>query len=177
MKIISFIILPCLFLSLVNCRLIIGEDDKLHLKWQDYDGSELRVDGYYYTESRNSQGKIYPRYFFYRDGVIRYVGATTDLGVANWGNGNYKNVWGVFVIEGDNIQFEQWVSNSLGALLTYTSSGKIIDDETFVITETFRIVDGKKTNIKIVNEVYHFKSFTPKPTNVNSYIHRYNFSR
>lgn len=163
-------IIPSVLLSLVSCRFLIGEDDQLHFKRQPYEGSALRMDGFYYTKVDSYQGTHYHRYFLYQNGIIRDAGGTKDLKSTLWLSGNSKINWGIFLIDNNNILFERWYPSSGGPIKAYVRAGNIIDDKTFVITESYRLVDGKKTNYDRENEVYHFKEFSPKPSSANPYI-------
>ncbi len=154
--------------NLLNCGK--EKDDKLNLVQQDFNGDQLRLDGYYYTEKENFEGIIYSRYTFYKNGIVRYLGSINDLELLNFVNGNSKTVWGIFNIENNNIQFERWYPSSGGPLEAYVRAGKILNDSTFHITETYRLLNGEKTEYRLKNEIYHFKQFSPKPDSTNSYI-------
>jgi hypothetical protein len=49
-------------------------------------------------------------------------------------------------------------------------AGQILNDTTFVIAESYRMNEGKKTEVKERNETYHFKQFNPKPDSTNRFI-------
>ena len=64
--------LVVLFSAITMCGLICtGEDDELTLEPRPYDGSDLRIDGYYY---RFFDAGLIQVYFFYRNGVILHGG-------------------------------------------------------------------------------------------------------
>ena len=63
----KIILLFFLSLFFINCSK--EKDDKLNLVQQDFNGNQLRLDGYYFTEKENSEGKIYIRYAFYKNGI------------------------------------------------------------------------------------------------------------
>jgi len=48
--------------------------------------------------------------------------------------------------------------------------GDIINDTTFVISVSYRMKKGKKTEVKARNETYHFKQFSPQPDSTNNFI-------
>ncbi|MBW7845753.1 MAG: hypothetical protein H3C45_08955, partial [Bacteroidia bacterium] len=81
----------------------------------------------------------------------------------------YKSNWGVFKIEGNFIQFERWYPSD-PPLKAYVRAGTIINDTTFLITESYRMQDGKKTEVKTRNETYYFKQFSPKPDSTNTFV-------
>jgi len=167
MKMKTLIILAMLF-NLLNCGK--DRDDKLNFLQQDFNGNQLRLDGYYYTEMENSEGIIYSRYAFYKNGIVRDLGSTKNLNQVNFLNGNYKFDWGLFIIENEHIKFERWYSNSTGPYLAYVRAGKILNDTTFHITETYRLLNEEKTEFRLIDEIYHFKQFSPKPDSTNNFI-------
>ena len=79
-----------------------------------------------------------------------------------------KHDWGTFQINKDSIVFERWYPAEVSK--SYYRSGKILNDTTFVITESYRLRNGKKKEWREKNEVYHFKAFSPKPDSTNRFI-------
>lgn len=59
---------------------------------------------------------------------------------------------------------------SVPILEAYVRAGKILNDTTFHITESYRMVDGVKTNIKQRDEMYYFREFDLKPDSLNNFI-------
>ena len=153
-------------------------DDKLSLERVDYSGNELRIDGYYYKNDPESpQISIL---FLYSNGIILYGGAfgidETIKQEEKYMNGyhsthaaKYKYYWGVFQINGSQIKYEKWVPVQ-GPLIAVTYEGVILNDTTFVITETYEMQNGQKKAPKEVYWEYHFKQFNPKPDNKNRFI-------
>ena len=82
---------------------------------------------------------------------------------------NIKFFWGVFNIKNNQILYERWCPSE-PPYRTYVREGNIINDTTFVITKLYRMVNGKKTEESELNEVYHFKQFSPKPDSTNKFI-------
>ena len=161
------IILAMLF-NLLNCGK--EKDDKLNLVQQDFNGNLLRLDGFYYKEFENTNGGIsFDRFALYQNGIIRYLGAASLLSNDNFHNGNHKGHWGLFEIENDNIKFEKWASAG-GPFKAYISAGKILNDTTFIIKESYRLFNGNKTEFFALNDIYHFKQFSPKPDSTNNFI-------
>ena len=167
MKMKIVIILAMLF-NLLNCGK--DRDDKLNLIQQDFNGNQLRLDGYYFTQIESYNGFIYPRYTLYQNGIIRFLGGPNTLDNIIFSSANYKTNWGIFNIENDNIQFERWYPSSGGPLEAYVRVGKILNDTTFHITETYRLLNGEKTQYRLKDEIYHFKQFSPKPDSTNNFI-------
>jgi hypothetical protein len=150
-------------------------DDELYNKRREYVGDQLRLDGYYYRV--NYENKIFDGYFFYRNGIIITLGGVRNNLeefdeylkniIDNQYHSSQKSNWGVFVVENDNIAFERWYG---GPLKAYIRAGKILSDTTFHIIESYRYVDGNKTELKTRNEVFYFREFTPKPDSTNTFI-------
>jgi len=157
----------------------IFKDDELSIAREPYIGNQLRIDGYYYQEN---DGKFYTMHCFYRNGIVLYLGGGFSLSqIIELENriqdGSFyndakklKTYWGVFKIENSNIKFERWYPSSGGGLPTYVREGNILNDTTFVITESYRMKKGKKTEAETRNESYYFKAFSPKPDSTNTFI-------
>jgi hypothetical protein len=165
-KLVSFLV----FLFIMGCDYLIPNDDVLSIVRQDYQGNELRMNGYYYHEITKEEGTLYRRYALYRNGIIRYLGANSDPDPIRFQNGQHKTLWGVFQIKGKNIKYERWYPSSGGPLQSYVLSGIILNDTTFRITESYRMQKGIKTEESKENETYHFRKFSPKPDSTNRFI-------
>ena len=50
----------------------------------------------------------------------------------------------------------------------YLKTGDIINDTTFVITEVERSKDGSER--RTINEMYHYKHYSPKPDSTNNFV-------
>jgi len=169
-----YMILPALF----SCeKPNIFFSDKLSLERQDYTGNQLRIDGYYYNLYDTLSADIKYSYFFYRNGVVLSGSAGSNFeeleetfNSEGFTNNIKKNRsgWGLFKIYESEITIEEWVPME-PPYHAYTRSGEIIDDTTFVITKSWRN-KRKKETLKTINEVYHFKQFSPKPDSTNTFI-------
>ena len=151
-------------------------DDKLSLDRTDYNGSELRIDGYYYQEK---DGEFYSLYFFYKNGVLQDLGGgytPSELSEleSKIKNGTFDNAndvkyyWGVFQVDGSGIKFEKWYGER--PYPAFVRDGYIVNDTTFVITQSYRMKRGKKKVERAKDETYHFKKFSPKPDSTNEFI-------
>ena len=152
------------------------KDDELSIKRMPYTGDTIRIDGYYYITLDN----YLTVYFLYRDGTILY-GSTFPESELNEHEKEYntsewqsivkqaKDYWGVLKIENNTIQFERWYPSD-PPLKSYVRAGTILNDTTFIITESYRMQDSKKTEVDSKNETYYFKQFTPKPDSTNSFV-------
>jgi len=155
----------------------IWKDDELSIDRKEYTGNILRVDGYYYDTFNSSYLSLY---CFYRNGILLAAGGVfssiqemDDYINKEFINSQkykeYKSNWGVFKTEGNSIQFERWYPSE-PLLKAYIRAGHILNDTTFVITESYRMKKGKKTEVDSESETYHFRQFSPKPDSTNSFI-------
>ncbi len=171
-----------IFLLLIlmnNCsKCEIFKDDELSLHKIPYIGDNLKMNGYFY---QSINGKYFSTYFFYQNGCILAAGGLfstktemDDYLIKEFVNSQsfkkYKTAWGVFIAENDVIKFERWYPGSGGGLPAYVRSGHILNDTTFVITESYRMKKGKKTEVEQRNETYHFRQFSPKPDSTNVFV-------
>jgi hypothetical protein len=155
-----------------------ANDDELSIQRKEYNGNSLRMDGYYYHQYQSDSEIYYDQYLFYKNGIILYVGTSISDEMANIENEmkngelyslvkNTKYYWGVYQIIGDTtIQFERWYPSEK-PYWAYVRSGKILNDTTFHITESWRSDGTEKSNM---DEVYHFKALSPKPDSVNEFV-------
>ncbi|GHT47562.1 hypothetical protein AGMMS49965_25660 [Bacteroidia bacterium] len=147
------------------------------MKRIDYSGNELRTDGYYY---RQVEGKTYRRtivMFLFKNGIVLEAGSfsTHDLSkVEEKMVGDYKYLykyksgWGLFSVDLNAFQYEEWAESPSGASLsTYKYFGYIENDTTIHITESYY---SGKNETKQIDEVWHFKQFDNKPDSTNVYI-------
>lgn len=163
-----FIISP--FLFIFSCKTLFS-DEKLTLQKRDYTGKELKTEGYYYAYF--SQTDITAVLFLYRNGIVLseggYSSKNLDVIEKKIINGNFKSKehWGVFIVEGNKIQWERWIgSTGIGACLS-KSTGYILNDTTIRFTERY---NSEYKTTSSIDEVWHFKQFSPKPDSTNRFI-------
>lgn len=152
--------------------------EELTLPKQSYNGSELRIDGYYYLKYYPSENEIYySTYFLFQNGIILYGGAVKETELSRLENDfisyewintvrKHRDFWGVFNIKDDKILFERWYPNSPQPV-PYIREGKILNDTTFHITVLYRPDGSERSEL---NDIYHFKQFSPKPDSTNNFI-------
>lgn len=161
-----------------SCEKEILADDELTLSKTPFTANQLRIDGYYYLIDVQSHN-ITATYFFYKDGTVlhgggwpyenQFEGLESNFGSESWQVKIKENKlkWGVFQAEGDEISFERWYPSSGGPTPAYIRSGEIQNDTTFIITKSIRSKTGEE---KKLNEVYHFREFSPKPDSTNNFV-------
>ena len=161
-----------------NCSKI-WKDDKLSINRTNYTGNQLKINGYYY-EKYGTPEKL-TIYLFFGNGVLLHAGdgyeynklnefeqIITSVEFINKLKG-IKDSWGVFKVTGNIIQFERWYPGQ-PPLKAFVREGVILNDTTFEITESYRMVDGQKKDVHSKNETFHFKAFAPKPDSTNSFV-------
>lgn len=171
-KILIFIIV-----TIFSCQNDKEEDDQLSLTKTSYSGNELKIDGYFYTIFENKMQSIS---FFYENGIYLDLGGSKNNFneasnyIASFTNNNdfrsSRIWWGLFKINGDNISYEKWYTSGGNPFKAYVRTGKIINDTTFNVTKSYRVVNGVETNVFSINETYYYRKFSPKPDSANNFI-------
>jgi len=168
-----------LFLSYFSCQKLITYKEFVLAK-TPYTGNELRIDGYYYRYYECSKGSncIDVR-CFYRNGILLDMGGaalslkeTDEYIRSRFIEGsthpNYEySKWGLFIVDGQIIKFEQYYATDDITKWTYIREGKILNDTTFHITVSYRSNGSERRDI---DEFYHFRQFSPKPDSTNNFI-------
>jgi len=158
----------------MSCCGTLFSDEKLSMQREDYYGNELRIDGYYYCYFEKTDITVV--YFLFRNGVIRHAGGYSRYiednreqeMVSYYGKSTSKTDWGVFIINGNKIEYEKWVEAPSGVRATINRrAGYIENDTIFHITESYNSGTGET---KQVNEIWHFKQFDNKPDSTNVFI-------
>lgn len=162
-----------------SCELFtssVCKDDELTIQRNDNFSNKLRLNGYYYGEDIGSKDTNWVTIF-----VINQNGTLQDMNSfkkdgAEKGNIIFDSIflsrpatkpfWGVYNLEGDDFKAQIWnPSTTCFPISIY--EGKILNDSTFTINVI------KELNGKISRQgeaVYKFKSYSPKPDSVVSFI-------
>lgn len=140
-----------------------------------YEGNELRIDGYYYYQDTLSDNYYRTHVLFlFRNGVMfnPFSYWTNDINEVEqrltmahekgWFAKEWEG-WGVFIINGNRLEYEKW-SVEGGHTLRYV--GRIKNDTTFHLLQCVDPLRG----ISSMNEICHFKKFSPKPDSIKSFI-------
>ena len=167
-----------LFLTLLfNACAFLFKDDELWFDKRPYFGNDLRMNGYYYEKfSDNTISDNVVIIFFFSDGTMFTCSAgysisdiqLIDKAIPNLFDRekNSKLAWGVFAISGKTIQYSGWGTSVGGGLPSFKGIGIIENDSTFRITKHINS-DGREFE---VNEIHHFRQFSPKPDSTNVFI-------
>ena len=152
-----------------------------------YSGTELKTNGYYYSNLR-SNGRNISVAIFYRNGfcihsimdvtysnfevkskqdTLEYIKRTLfeDKSVIQRFLNEPTSI-GVFRIEGKDIEFETW-ENGYNVLI-FSNYGKILNDSTFLINKYVQNQRCRKE--QAVNLTYKFVEYSPKPDSISSFI-------
>jgi hypothetical protein len=170
-KVIIYLLIINLSMVMVCCNKLFP-DEELSIKRVDYNGKQLRIDGYYYYLHNDP---ISTRVLFlYRKGILLTSGyLSQNLSIVEKEMVNdYEKIrknktrWGVFIINDSSIKYEQWdlPTEIISVRSVY---GQIENDTTFRITKNYFTFNGKTYS---VNELWHFKQFDNKPDSTNNYI-------
>ena len=171
-NILFLLIIQLMFIT--SCELLFP-DEKLTLPRTDFSVNGIRTDGYYYNLYNNVLGKRIAIVFLYKNGIVFSAGSYSNLNEAESEMVKYisenrrkKQNWGVFLIEGDRIEYERW-ERAIGGynLIIRGHYGNIENDTTIHFTKTYSS-ETKKTDK--IDFVYHFKKFDNKPDSTNNFI-------
>jgi hypothetical protein len=154
-------------------------DDKLTLTKEPYTGSQMKIEGYYYRKNAIYCTSVY---FLYRDGTFIDAGCFSckpdeiENHVKNkdwtqWRRYEKSAIgYGVFQISGSQILIENWRPSSSWSLPAYLYKGEILNDTTFVITQSQRSKPNALDNdFSAKHEIYRFRHFSSKPDSTNRF--------
>ena len=171
----------CIFIFLFflsGCEALF-RDEKFTFQRTDYNGNEIRTDGYYYRFDASYDSFVPNRticHFLFRNGVSVAMGSyeTIDLDAVEiemlerykWLY-QHKSVWGIFVINGNTFVKESWSTSVGGGLPVGRSVGIIENDTTIRITKNINVKERKEFP---QDYRWHFRQFSPKPDSTNNFI-------
>jgi hypothetical protein len=164
------------FFILVTCCNKLYPDEQLSTKRQDYNGDEIRIDGYYYYFISDNQYSRAVIHFLYRNGlilstvVLGYELTEIEKEMISYYSSFNKTDWGVFLVDSNTISYEKVISADPAAGISsyiVRKSGYVKNDTTLHFTESYSS-NSKET--KTINEVWHFRQFNNKPDSTNVFI-------
>lgn len=146
--------------------------------------NKLRLDGYYYTLEEKSEALYSTILILYSNGCIYgFMGERINSHNFNFINSDNfidtlskfklnstKDNWAGYSITDSLITIKR-VWGRIGETL-YTYKGVILNDTTFIIKKiiTEGSIQYSENGIDDVNEIYHFRSYSPKPDSTNNFI-------
>lgn len=154
---------------------LFGKNEELSFVRNDYNGNELRTDGYYYHKDVGIENTRLYILFLYKNGYLLYGNYPKldelEARENEYKNGQYyknvkkyQNYWGLFSIDSTTIQYELLY---YGPFRAYVDSGKIINDSTFVILKRKSSYNNDE---KVLQDTFHLKQLSPKPDSINVFI-------
>lgn len=153
------------------------KDDQLAISKTEVVGHQLRTDGFFFED--DSEKERVRVFLLYRNGVFfdalsyPYESAsqnTLQLDLENSLLKRSKSSWGLFRIDSNQIEIEQWRSEINGCETTLYHYGEIIDDSTFTIYRTESRTNGDIRIVTEPNSSYRFRPLSEKPDSTNSFI-------
>lgn len=147
-------------------------DDKTILEQRDYEGDNLRVDGYYFKVVE--ENNLTDIYILYRNGVVLVLGSPkiseADNYVAKWNKNEFSkesiHIWGLYEVDGNDISLEYYMPSMYGHH-TYLMKGTILNDT------TFRMTEGKSSDeskYEPIDHLYRFRQTDAKPDSTNKFF-------
>lgn len=102
-------------------------------------------------------------------GIVRKdsLGKNLEKTIENFASKKTKTGYGVFEIKDNFIEIEFWTPSSGGPLKTTINKGKVINDETFLLTYMYNNYDGTE---RTFNNLYKLHSLETKPDSTNRFI-------
>ncbi len=156
---------------LTSCsKLGLCHDAELGFSRQSNISNKIRLDGYFYEDSNGTgYSKVY---LLYQNGVSYNGLSSTRIkdiennSFAPTVNKDVKSGWGVYRIEGNHIEFQNWVF-SVGCKPVITRKGTILNDTTIKLTSWQNSNSDESNNI---NTILLFHKYSPKPDSTNNFI-------
>ena len=159
-----------LSLVMIGCSKVVAD---LGMQRKPYLGTNLKIDGYYYSEPMWKEKESFAVAVFYRNGVSMLVflemgqSPERDFLLNESFISDMKSKphsLGVFSINSHSLEMENLIGR--GFRHTYKSYYEIINDSTFVM-KRFIGIEGSESfhNLK-----FKFKKFSPKPDSTSVYI-------
>lgn len=171
----SFLIVLCAIVN-QNCSNFDGcHDEELGFPRVDNLSNKLKTGGYYYGDLSGVNPDSPNIYVLNQNGVFLNMNSfeqsdalsgNVNLGVSDLQK-KHKGFWGIYKIEGVQIEIQSWTPNANGCVSVLTEKGIILNDSTFKIT-TWEGSKDKK--IHAVDALFKFVSFSPKPDSIVSFI-------
>lgn len=178
-KIRKIVLTILILLILIGCKDIF-QDEKYTLIRTSYLDNQLRINGYYYVsvnETDSINGQYFNVIFLYKNGIAIFAGGgkreEMEEMIKKKEFYNYiekvPSAWGIFNIENDSIKIERPKSYGWFDSYMFTLIGSIQDDSTiYIVKDVSSTGNGGKP--RIINQIYHFREFTPKPDSTNVFI-------
>ena len=151
----------------------LNPDDKCTLQLRNFEGDNLRIDGFYY-EDVSEYDENAELFILYENGVVMVPGSIklseaenrVEKLIDNNPRRDVIDMWGLFEVEDSMISLEYYLPSMYGHH-TYLMRGIILNDTTFQMTEGRWSVDSKEESI---NHLYRFRKTEAKPDSTNKFF-------
>lgn len=161
-----------------NCKGILCRDNVLTIARIENNSNKLRMDGYYYGDLVPTNSERPDIYLIYRNGIFSNA-YSFNLSDAETGNVSlvysdlqyeHKAAWGVYIINGSNIEIEYWSPRPCGAVGLLYEKGVILNDTTFKINYWKSSYNGNIENEGSPEAIFKFQEYSPKPDSIIKFI-------
>lgn len=151
----------------------LNPDDKCTIQQSNYEGDNLRIDGFYYKDV-NENDELTQIFILYRNGIVLVPEGVklseADNIIKKLIDDNPRrdviDMWGLFEVEDSTISLEYYLPSMYGHH-TYLMRGKILNDTTFKMTVGRWSVDFKDESI---DYLYRFRKTEAKPDSTNKFF-------
>lgn len=151
----------------------LNPDDKCTLEQRNFEGENLRIDGFYYGDV-SEDDEVTTIFILYRNGVVMGpVGVKLSESenrikklIDNNNRRDEIDNWGLFEVEDSTISLEYYLPSMYGHH-TYLMRGMILNDSTFRMIEGRRSVDSKYESI---DRLFRFRQTEVKPDSTNKFF-------
>lgn len=151
------------------------DGENLTMEISSYNGSELKTDGYYYSDYDTVNYYIL---VLYRNGALIHfskpkktlgpnVLKELDKEATSFNRTESISFWGVFRIDDKEINIQQWSAYD-GKKPLFHYQGKILNDTTFVLEQTWQVRKEEEKHEDYC--LYKFRHLDSKPDSVNSRV-------
>lgn len=180
MKIMKMVLILALLATLMSCGdgIKLCGDENFSMSREENNTDKLHLDGYYYTYVQNNVEDnpivclLYQSGIYYNCESIKLIDIPKAFDVLQHDKirQKYKARWGIYKIQNNIIEIEQWVPRQCGGVSVVYKRGNIINDTTFNLNYYKTIQGGKVKEEGSLNLTFKFKPYSPKPDSIVSFI-------
>ena len=175
----KMVLILALLATLMSCGdgIKLCGDEKFSMSREENNTNKLRLDGYYYHS--NNIGKEWAEVcLFYQNGIYTSLYSFDLSEILDDDNKiviptlskEWKSGWGIYKIQNNIIEIEQWMPRQCGGVSVVYNRGNIINDSTFNLNYYKTIQGGKVKEEGSLNLTFKFKPHSTKPDSIVSFI-------
>jgi hypothetical protein len=165
-----------IFITGVSCESV----EPFSLTKVEFSSSTKKINGYYYFKANEG----YKLFFLNKNGFYVFIEVLSSPKNIQELDKNLiaviKNIntvkstyhYGIFNVVNNDIKIERWLSGNGGKYPVQYLSGKFENDSTILITQKVgdEIYRKKNKPVYNINELYNFRSYSPKPDSTHKLI-------